>query len=485
MSQNLNILIVEDSETDYELILRELEHSGYRIRGTRIETRDELIKNLNKGIWDVVISDNKLPGFSGSEALRITRKMDKNTPFIIVSATIGEEVAVNAMRSGANDYILKDNLKRLAPAIEREVREAKVRLKQKQNEKQIVLTKLRYQFLAESIRDVFFALDFDLNFTYWNEAARKEFGKNKVMGKHLHGVFPEWQHSNITKQIEKSIRNKTAQTISFEYQANRMESFKGNIYPSTEGVSILLSKVTEEKKNKDKLININRELETLLYRISHDLRGPVASVIGLLNVARKDESFNKEVFIDMMHSGMHRLNDTLGELLNISNIKLGEPNVQEFNVSKLIHNILNSYAFTSGFNELSYEITIDEDLTLTSDLSLVQSIWQNLIENAIRYRRKRHPNRIIIIARQEKNRIDFHISDTGQGIPKDLQTRVFDMFFRGSEESNGSGLGLYIVKSAINKINGTIAIDKNYSSGTRFSLSLPQLKKNVRLVKNQ
>ena len=484
MDQDLHVLIVEDNEEDYELILLELQHTSYRIRSTRIETQPALVQNLNKGIWDVIICDNTLPHFSGDAALHITRKMDKETPFIIVSATIGEEAAVNAMRSGANDYILKDNLKRLAPAVEREVREAKFRLKQKQNEKRIVLTELRYQFLAESIRDVFFALDFDLHITYWNEAASKEFGKQKVLGRHLLEVFPEWKNKDIALLIDKALRRKAPETITLEYQADDIESFKGNIYPSTEGVSILLTKVTEEKQNKDKLISINKELETLLYRISHDLRGPVASVIGLLNIVRKDDTFEKEVFIDMMNSGMNRLNHTLKELLNISNIKLGQPNIQKFKVDKLIENVIKSYQFTPGFNEMTFELKMEEGLALYSDISLVQSTWQNLVENAIKYRRKGNPNLVTITGKKQSGVVELEIADTGQGIPASIQSKVFEMFFRGNEESNGSGLGLYIVKSAMQKINGAITLDNAYTRGTRFSLVIPDLVYESVLMKN-
>ena len=484
MDQDLHVLIVEDSEEDYELILHELKHTRYQVKSTRVETQHGLVQNLNRAIWDMIICDNTLPHFSGDAALHITRKMDQDTPFIIVSGTIGEEAAVRAMRSGANDYILKDNLKRLAPVVEREIREAKFRLKQKQNEKRIVLTELRYQFLAESIKDVFFALDFDLNITYWNEAASKEFKKRKVLGRHLLDVFPEWKNLNITSSIEKALLRKAPETITLEYQAKNIESFKGNVYPSTEGVSILLSKVTEEKLNEDKLISINKELETLLYRISHDLRGPVASVIGLLNIVRKDDTFEKEVFIDMMDSGMSRLNHTLKELLNISNIKLGQPNIQKFEVNQLIESVINSHQFTPGFDELTFEVRVDDSLTLYSDVSLVQSIWQNLVENAIKYRKKGSPNTVRITGHKHNEVAELDITDTGQGIPINIQSQVFEMFFRGNEESNGSGLGLYIVKSAMHKINGNITLDSAYTRGTRFSLAIPDLTYESILVKN-
>ncbi len=123
----LRLLQVEDREDDAVLVTRELSRAGYDVFAVRVDTAEALSRELSHAQWDVVIADYTMPGFSGSKALNMVRERDLDVPFIFVSGTIGEDTAVAAMRTGAQDYIIKGNLTRLAPAVERELRDAAVR----------------------------------------------------------------------------------------------------------------------------------------------------------------------------------------------------------------------------------------------------------------------------------------------------------------------------------------------------------------------
>jgi signal transduction histidine kinase len=137
MPGELRLLIVEDSESDTQLAVRELERAGFDVQHLRVETEAALRAALDDGAWDLVISDYNVPGFGGTAALSIVREMQKDLPVVFVSGTIGEETAVIAMRAGANDYVMKSNLKRLVPAIERELREAAARAERGGLEEQV------------------------------------------------------------------------------------------------------------------------------------------------------------------------------------------------------------------------------------------------------------------------------------------------------------------------------------------------------------
>ncbi len=134
MATPLNVLIAEDSPDDTRLLVRELQRGGFDPNYRRVETAETMRTALRDGEWDLVISDHRMPCFSSSEALEEVKKSSLDLPVIIVSGNIGEEFAVDAMRAGAHDYIMKNNLKRLAPAIERELREAKSRAAHRQAE---------------------------------------------------------------------------------------------------------------------------------------------------------------------------------------------------------------------------------------------------------------------------------------------------------------------------------------------------------------
>ena len=137
MATPLRILIVEDSEADAELLLRELRRGGYAPEFERVETPEGLDAALARQSWDLVVSDYAMPRFNGLQALKLTQEKGLDIPFIIVSGSIGEDVAVAAMKAGAHDYLMKDNTARLLPAIARELREARMRQERRQSEETI------------------------------------------------------------------------------------------------------------------------------------------------------------------------------------------------------------------------------------------------------------------------------------------------------------------------------------------------------------
>src|SRR5690242_2069705 len=124
MKHPLNILMVEDAEEDAELLLREIRSGGYDTVHTRVCESAAMRSELGAGRWDIVISEYTLPNFSGLAALRLTKLHDPDLPFIVASGHVNEGIAVEAMRAGAHDYVMKNNLSRLIPAIERELRES-------------------------------------------------------------------------------------------------------------------------------------------------------------------------------------------------------------------------------------------------------------------------------------------------------------------------------------------------------------------------
>src|SRR5215208_7417084 len=134
MGTHLRILLIEDSEDDARLVLREIQRSGYEVEFERVETADAMRAALARQTWDLIICDFSLPHFSAPNALELLKKSDYDLPFIIVSGTIGEESAVNALKAGAHDFIIKGKFARLGPALERELREAQVRQERQQAE---------------------------------------------------------------------------------------------------------------------------------------------------------------------------------------------------------------------------------------------------------------------------------------------------------------------------------------------------------------
>jgi PAS domain S-box-containing protein len=181
---------VEDSEDDAELILRELRVGGYSPRWLRVDTREDMRRALDQAPWDLVIADFKMPGFSGLEALRLLKEREIDVPFILASGVIGEEVAVEAMRAGADDYVMKRNLARLLPAIERALREAEVR-RQRRRAEEAFQRQLQFtRALSGSLGEGVCAVDLEGRLTFANPAAQRLLGwsEAELIGRDLHQI---------------------------------------------------------------------------------------------------------------------------------------------------------------------------------------------------------------------------------------------------------------------------------------------------------
>ena len=161
MGKQLQVLTIEDSAEDAELSIEELRRGGYEPVYERVETADAMNAALDRQSWDIVLADYRMPHFNGVAALNLLRRRGLDVPFIFVSGTIGEDAAVAAMKAGANDYIIKGNIKRLLPAVEREVRESELRREGRRAQMQLRQSEERFRQLAENINEVFFLTNAD------------------------------------------------------------------------------------------------------------------------------------------------------------------------------------------------------------------------------------------------------------------------------------------------------------------------------------
>src|SRR5712664_1758703 len=159
MDKSLRVLHVEDSERDVALLTRHLSRAGYALVSERVDTSEAMRAALEMQDWDVILCDYSMPQFNALSALAVLHELSRDLPFIIISGTVGEAVAVEAMRAGAHDYLMKDNLVRLAPAIERELHEADNRRARRQAEEQLRGSQLYTRLLMESNIDALMTTD--------------------------------------------------------------------------------------------------------------------------------------------------------------------------------------------------------------------------------------------------------------------------------------------------------------------------------------
>jgi len=476
MTRNINVLVVEDSEDDYLLLMRELNKTGYSIKGNRVETSESLQKALNEKTWDLIISDNNLPNLNAPKALDITRQQT-TAPFIIVSGTISEEAAVNAMRMGASDYIFKGNLSRLLPALNRELRDSENKSKIEAAEKALLKSEEQFKSLADSIGDIFFALDSGKRCTYWNTVASERTGisKENAARQSFKQLFPELPQQ-AEEAVDNALKHYKPTSTTLQIKGNSHTSYLEMIcYPYSNGVSIIIKDTTVAKKNAFKLKRVNKELETFMYRLSHDLKGPVASMVGLVTLAKKELSGKLAMqYCEMLEKSSKNLKEVLENLLDVTKIKTGDVKISEVSLLEVSKAVISRLEYRISRSSAQVSLPT-KDLTLKSDRIFISSILQNLIENAVKYGGNADEKPKITISWEDKGgTIICHISDNGPGIHRNFRAKIFEMFYRANETKSGSGLGLYIVKSAVETIGGSISIKSEEHQGSTFIVELPK-----------
>ncbi len=353
--------------------------------------------------------------------------------------------------------------------------------------------KLFYEKILDQIPIDIAVFDLNKNFTYINPIAVKDealrtwlIGKNeydycKYRGLDDSRAEERWRHFEII--INQKTRHEWVEEI--QTKNNGTKYMKRLISPILEedkvefivgcGVDITenkLKEITITDANL-KLKKINEELDSFVYSTSHDLRSPLLSIKGIVSllIANKPSQENL-LFINMINNSVDKLDQNIKDIIEFYKNARTELNLEEFNVVELAQEIFNDVKFFDN-NRVIFNIINTTSTLIYSDKKRINTVLKNIISNSIKYHKKEGSDNFVNFEfRTSQSDFLLIISDNGQGISKDIQSKVFDMFFRANNESVGTGLGLYIVKEIIAKLHGTITIESELSVGTTITISL-------------
>ncbi|MCE2895173.1 MAG: HAMP domain-containing histidine kinase [Flammeovirgaceae bacterium] len=228
-------------------------------------------------------------------------------------------------------------------------------------------------------------------------------------------------------------------------------------------------------KSNKQLEKLNQELDRFVYSTSHDLRAPLLSVQGLLKLMEVSSNEERSKYQQMIQSRLVSLDKFIHDITDYSRNNRLEIARENVNLSMLALDIWESLKYSVDAQGIEFINELPTDLIVNNDGSRLRIVFSNLIANAIRYHDQRKENRYIRIYHHlTSTSFSLHIQDNGQGIAPEYQTKIFDMFFRGNESSQGSGLGLYIVKETLEKLSGNIQLTSTLRQGSTFSVSIPQ-----------
>ncbi|BDD02526.1 PAS domain S-box protein [Aureibacter tunicatorum] len=305
---------------------------------------------------------------------------------------------------------------------------------------------------------------------------------NEYIGCYATAFFDENTFDAVKKGFEKAM--KQSQTIIIEFQKPNHNTDLISYYEARIRVKqdkkflVIVRNITDKIKANNKLVEVNHDLETFMYKSSHNLKGPIASILGMVNVFKLDVEDDKSLqYISMLEESALTLNNTLEELVEVAKVKQDVNYIETISFENILNNCIKILEKKYAHENIEFQLENNQNNPLNSDAKLINKILMHILDNAIKFRSTRRSPSIFISINGNMHYTYLSIKDNGNGIIEKFHDNIFDMFFRASEKSVGSGLGLYICKQAVKRIKGQISIHKSDETGTTMLVSLPNLGK--------
>ena len=500
MGAALRLLIIEDSEDDARLIVRDLQRGGYAPSYERVDTDAAVRAALTRGPWDVIISDFNMPTFSGTDALKLLREHDQDTPFIFVSGTIGEDVAVEAMRAGAQDYVTKDNLRRLVPAIERELRDAAVR---RAGTHAVRASEAQLRAILHSALDAHITMDKAGTITSWNPQAEAIFGWSapEVLGKRLSDVIVPTAHREAHgRGVARFLTTGEGPILNRRLELTALRR-DGDEFPVELAVtpirvgdawsfSAFLRDITERKQLQQQLIQ-SQKMEAvgrLAGGIAHDFNNLLTAIFGYTDLLTEELPEGSQARKDVaeIRKAGERAASLTRQLLAFSRQQVLQPIV--LSVNALVADVETMLRRLIGA-DVELRTTLAPDAgNVRADPGQLEQVILNLAVNArdamptggkltietqnvelgemyAEARQPVVPGAYVMLA----------VSDTGVGMDAKTQARIFEPFFTTKEAGKGTGLGLATVYGIVKQSGGYIWTYSEPGHGATFKVYLPQV----------
>lgn len=500
MSIPLRLLLVEDSEDDILLIVRELRRGGYNLVYERVDTDAAMSAALGEQQWDIVIADYAMPQFSGIAALQLLKGKGLDLPFIIVSGTIGEDVAVAAMKAGAHDYLQKDNLARLVPAVDRELREAKVR-----RERAAAFEQIREQAaLLDVTQDAIIVQDLAGHICYWNKSAERLYGwiaQEAVGQKASQLLFAKVSSEPLPLTPDSSLLfqkgewqgefyqvTKDSQEIIVESRWKLMRDREGK----PQSILVVNTDITQKKQLETQFLRTQRleSIGTLAGGIAHDLNNVLSPILmGLEIIKMKLPDPESQKLLATLESSTKRGADIVRQVLAFARGLEGKH--ASLQVKHIIQEIVQMAKETFP-KTVEIVARTPKDLWLISgDATQLQQVLLNLCVNA----RDAMPNGGTLTIETENVWLDEYyarmnleakagpyvvltVSDNGMGIPPGIIDKIFEPFFTTKPIGQGTGLGLSTVMAIVRSHGGFVNVYSEMGKGTNFKIYVPADAKN-------
>jgi PAS domain S-box-containing protein len=507
VNKRLRILMVEDDPRDAALIERELRAGGLDFTLQRVDTEADYLRALNNSP-DLILSDHDLPAFDGLSALAIAKEKAENVPFVFVTGSAGEEVAIQSLRSGAADYVRKQKLSALLPAVERALQGAEERRRRRAAEEAWHRSEERLRLLVEGVQDYAICLlDADGCITSWNSASERIEGyrPDDLIGRHFSFVFnPEDQKAGRAEESIKIAAAKGRYEGEFWLVRKDASGYWANVVLTSLhghdgrliGFTEVIRNITERKRSQEEVqrwsaeleqrVNrrtaqleaANRELEAFSYSVSHDLRAPLRHIEGFIAMLResaKDKlDQEQQEMLGIIADSAKKMDRLIDDLLAFSRMARAEMLQRKVNMAAVVEQA--RHELRPQMERRKIKWTIQPLPEIDGDPALLRQVILNLLANALKFTVNRGEARIEIGSRDMDREHVFFVRDNGVGFDQNYAHKLFGVFQRlhPTNEFPGTGIGLAIVRRIIARHGGRTWAEGEVDRGATFYFSIPK-----------
>jgi PAS domain S-box-containing protein len=507
MTRSLRVLVVEDSGSDADLNIRQLEKAGYSVSYTLVDNSADMQAALKKGTFDIVLSDHNMPQFSSAGALSSLQESNTDIPFIIISGAIGEETAVQMMKAGAQDYVMKSNLSRLAPVVERELKDAQLRRDKKKSEEKLRQSEERFSQVVEIAGEMIWEADADMIFLYVNpvselvtglkpedmigkmtffdlaKAENKEgfrtavvesFNNRKAVKGYTLGCIRNGSDETILEINATPVLNGNAELLGYRgtctdiTERKRMEAQIDQLYKQEK---IHTRKLQEEAEVKNIFIDV----------LAHELRNSLTSLVVSSDILQETPDLTDDMrsrLISNVCDGAKALGQHLDELLDLARYSKGnfELKLQTVDVHDFFEQLASRYKPNLIKRNQTLMSEIGGEIKLVKmDKSRMEQVIINLLSNASKY--SSDNTEIVMKVNVEPGGLLVEVIDKGLGIALEDQKNLFQPYYRAGKHKGipGIGLGLAVSKKIVEAHGGKIWINSQVGQGSTFSFQIPAI----------
>ena len=491
----IQLLHLEDSPLDAELVRIRLAKDGLRVAVHRVVGHDDFLEALRSRPFDLILADYSLPGFDGLKALEYAQAHAHDTPFLFVSGVLGEEVAIETLKQGATDYVLKHRLDRLAPAVRRALKETRERAERKRAEQALRESERMHRLTLDSIRGhAILTISIDGQVTNVNAGAAGVLGyrDDDLVGRPSSAIFAaEDVAAGIPRrELDVARRRGIAEDERWHVRKDGTRFWASTLVTplldeaeQIRGFTKVVRDMTEWKRAEEALRDADRRKDEFLAMLAHELRNPLSSIQNAAHLVRH-ASLPPERLAwarDIIVVQVKHLARLVDDLLDVARITRGKIRLrlEGVDMAQVLARAAEVARPLLDDRRHEFVATLDPGpLRVEGDPTRLEQVMTNLLTNAAKYTDP--GGRIELSARVEGDRLAVRVADTGVGIAPDMLPRVFDLFAQVDNSldrsQGGLGIGLTIAQRLVALHGGTIEVaSPGAGRGSVFTVRLPLL----------